>query len=172
MKKTLLLPVLTLLLPLCAHAGIYKWVDENGNTVFSDQPRDKAEKVPTAPTQTFRPEPAPAQAEPIAAPQDAGTVYSALAIISPAHDAAIRDNSGNVTITLAITPALDTAAGHYMTLVLDGKVAAERVTSTSIALTNLDRGTHTVQAHIKNAGGATIRASDASVFHLQRVVAR
>lgn len=172
MMKTLSLPALILLLPFAAHAEIYKWVDENGDTVFSDQPRAKAQKIQAPPTQTFRPGIVPPPAETKAIPQDTNTVYSELAVTSPANDTTIRDNAGNVTISLTITPTLDTAAGHYMTLTLDGNIVADRIKSTSINLSNLDRGTHTVQVQIKNAGGGIVRTSGTSVFHLQRVSVR
>ena len=172
MLKSLTLPALLLLIPFAVHAEIYKWVDENGHAVFSDQPREKAEKIEMAPLQTFRPSVAPPVTEARTDPQDTSAVYSEFAIAGPANDESIRDNAGNVIISLAIAPALDTAQGHYVTLMLDGKVAADRVTSASISLTNLDRGTHTVQAQIKNAAGGVVRTSATSVFHLQRVSIR
>lgn len=168
MRKTLALSWL-FMVPLIGHAAIYKWQDENGNTVFSDQPRERAQKVETGTPQTFRPSLAPPPAETPAVTEATGTLYSGLAIASPANDAAIRDNAGNVTISITITPALDTASGHYLTVMMDGTVVADRVTAASVSLTNVDRGTHSVQAQIRNAAGNVLRTSATSVFHLQRI---
>lgn len=172
-----------------AASRIYKTVDENGNVVFTDQPPrpgETGESVELTTGNTFTPPPRPAQTgsdgsvsledwleggegarEDGESEEGGGSVtsYQSLAITSPANDAAVRENAGNVTISAAIQPSL--AVGHIMQVYLDGQLRQQGFT-TSFQLVNLDRGTHNVQVRVVDQSGNTLIASEPSVFHLQR----
>jgi len=98
----------------------------------------------------------------------AATGYTSLTIVNPASDATIRDNSGQVSIQLEIEPALH--AGDSVTILLDGREIGQGQGS-AISLSNVDRGTHSLQVAIKNAQGDTVISSSTTTFHMQRTSA-
>lgn len=168
----LLIPTLGL-----SQGQIYRHVDENGNVTFSDQPMPGGEEVEVAPVQTFKPLPGAkaiierdtlearrARAEHEAARTEAG--YGAFAIISPEQDQALRSNSGDITVGIAIEPELKPK--HYLVYMLDGTPLGERVKSTIQTFENLDRGTHSVQIALVDDAGEEISRTDTVTFHILR----
>jgi hypothetical protein len=167
--KTLLLLGLAAFTMSAVAADIYRWVDKDGNIHFSDQPREGAKKVETAPAQTFSPNaPLPTPREAKADTQEAVPDYTVFVIASPTNEEAVRSNPGDVTIRLALSPGLQTGFGHYITLMMDGQTVADKATTTEFTLNNVDRGTHTIQAVIKDHQGRAVRTSDPVTFHLLR----
>ena len=130
---------------------MYKWVDAEGNISYSDQPPFKdADKLDPPPINTT-----PAVSAPKTAAkeveEETDTKYSFFKITSPENDATIRNNEGNFSISLGINPELDTANGHYLTILLDGKPVHKKTTSTNASFSNVDRGTHKITATVKNS---------------------
>lgn len=159
-----------LLLTHPAQAEMYKWIDEEGNVSYSDQPqhKDARKLVPpsdnTLPAMTIPPK---AQAAPVA-PDEPETSYSSIQITSPEHDQAIRSNAGNISVSLSTEPALNLAQGHSISLLLDHQLVSENITTDQASLQNIDRGTHQLRAVIKNKQGKTLKQSDTITFHLHR----
>lgn len=185
---TLLLTAAAVLLNASADAAgtkIYRTVDENGNVVFTDVPPKDGEPgaaVDLDQPNSFTPESAPEQArrdgtsleswlgeEAPAEDEDPGTSssagYSGVTIVSPANDASIRDNAGNLTVVAAVEPEL--RADHRLQLFLDGALRTTSDTPT-FQLANVDRGTHAVEVRIVDEAGATLAASQPATFHLHR----
>ena len=54
-----------------------------------------------------------------------------------------------------------------VTILLDGKEIGQGK-SNALSLTNVDRGTHTLRAEVKNAQGATVISASPITFTLQR----
>ena len=79
----------------------------------------------------------------------------------------MRDNQGNLTINFRSSPALQTRKGHKYVVTLDGKDVYSG-TSTITALTNLDRGTHTINAKIVDSSGKVMITSATVKATLQR----
>ena len=172
-------------LALCALAfavgaqTIYKWVMPDGSIRYSDRPQEEgAVKRQEITIETSRPE---AEASPAASIPDpdgeeggeesqpqAFAGYSSFEITSPAPDQSIRDNGGNVTIQLALEPSL--VDSHVIELFMDGTSLGTGRTTT-ITMTNVDRGTHTVQASIRDRSGARVATTGAVTFDLLRAAA-
>ncbi|XOV84065.1 MAG: DUF4124 domain-containing protein [bacterium] len=158
-------------------AAIYKTTDAQGNVVFTDiPPRDNAQSVEltqgnlyqpalSSPAATPASPDAQAEQDPAADAPSAG--YDRIAITSPAHDESLRENTGNINVTVAMDPALDTSAGHRLQVLVDGQVAGEAPGAT-ISLQNVDRGTHTLIAQVIDANNSVLASSDAVVVHLHR----
>ena len=151
------------------HAGkIYKWTLSNGQVVYSDKPppAEQADEVTLEPLQTFRAPPTPQlddESEEQEKPKPEG--YEEFKVTSPSNDATIRDNGGNVQVSLSLTPGLQ--AGHSIEVIMDGQpIGSGR--STSLTLTDVDRGTHTVQATVKDGEGKEVVRSNSVIFHLRR----
>ncbi|WP_296248804.1 DUF4124 domain-containing protein [Pseudomonas sp. UBA4194] len=165
--RTLLM--LLALLAGSTQAAVYTYVDANGNRVYTDQPHKGAQRLqmPAAPSVN----PAPA------APQRSVTIpavkrppavrYQMLRILLPLPDTAVREENGELIVTVTSEPALQ--EGHRYRLLLDGNVAQEPGRSPVFALKNVDRGTHTLAAEIIDYDDYVIERTPAQPVHLQRI---
>jgi hypothetical protein len=168
MSKSLLFLLLMLVLGAAQAGKVYKYTLSNGDIVYSDKPppTDQAEEVKLEPLQGFSLPPAPALEGSTAKadePEVAG--YTEFKVTSPTNDQTIRDNGGNVSVSLSLTPGL--RGGHSIEVIMDGQSIGSG-SGTSVTLTEVDRGTHTVQATIKDDEGKEIARSNSVIFHLKR----
>lgn len=161
-----LLLVIGLLLALPAAADIYKWTDANGHVVFSDQPHPGAEKLPEKEVPTFDSEQLPALPVPRKPEKAAFTGYDTVEIVQPKDNSAFWDTAGEVTVESVLKPAL--RAGDKLVLSLDGKAAAESAGSTTFQLSNVDRGTHTLELKVEDAEGQVLGSSAPVTFTIHR----
>lgn len=171
--------LLLLLFILPAQAEIYRWVDDNGNVVFSDEPHPQAEKVDLPPSTTYTPvedeesseilklSPEEATGEEAVEEQDAVPDYQ-LRIIAPANDESIWVNNGDVTVSMIVEPQLNAERGDRILLQLDGVAVGEPQASTTYQFNNLSRGTHSLTAQVVDSSGTTLTSSDTVTFHLHR----
>jgi uncharacterized protein DUF4124 len=166
--------VLVLLASLTTEASIYKTIDKDGNVIFTDvPPKDDSETVKLETYNTYKavtPPAAPTSVTQVPAEQSeevAGTRYEVLSIATPRPDESIRENAGNLIITVSTTPEIATTEGHSLEVLLDGKVMSSGSDKT-IALTNVDRGTHQLSAQITNSDGDVLITSPAVEFHMLR----
>jgi len=166
--------LLTLFICLCTvstQAALYKSTNENGDTVYSDVPPYAGAKemrpplLQTSPAVKYKPKAKP-KAEPMA--EDKTTKYLTFAISQPLGDETIRNNMGNISVMLKLIPELDTKEGHYINIYLDGKPVKKRSQSINMTLNNIDRGSHSVNAEIRDKQGKVVKTSPSIRFHLHR----
>jgi len=151
-------------------APYYKYKDRNGEIIYSDTPPYpgavplNSPKLQTLPAVKPKPktQPAPVAEEP-------ETKYLSLSVFQPSNDETIRNNEGNISITLKLIPELNTREGHYINFYLDNKLIKKKSTSLSISLKDVDRGSHNIKAEVRNKKGKILKTSPSSVFHLHRV---
>lgn len=153
--------------PATAASGIYKSVDEDGNVVFSDEPSPGAEKIekkeiPTIPSTV--PE-VDFSTDNTATNDEKAGIYSNIQIVNPAHDTAVRENAGNINVSVALQPAL--LNSHEIALFMDGTEVA-RGRSPVFQFSNIDRGTHTLTAAVFDSTGRELARSDTITFTLLR----
>jgi hypothetical protein len=159
-------------LPWCAAAQIYKSVDEQGNVVFSDvPPREDGQRVVVTPLNTYA---TPAEAAPAEEPATAAAAvdaqyYRAIEIVDPTADEAIRENAGNLVVSVATVPAV--RGDHRLVLVMDGRALALESSGSVFTLANIDRGSHTISARIVDSSEATVTESAPVTFHMLRAAA-
>lgn len=160
----ILTPFLLLFLTIPVSAvEVYKSVDEAGNTVFSDQPSDDAEKIdvkelPTVPG--FTNYPVDTRPKPTAAER-----YSEIAITNPKNDETYWRGEGDLIVSVGIKPRL--SAMDQVVLYLDGEeILAEA--STTFVLSELDRGTHQLRASIRDREGNIVKSSETVSFHVRQ----
>ena len=169
---------------LSANAEVYKKIDQDGNVSFTDVPTSKDQKaIHIDPPMTYESKPitpqTPSSAEESDESGESETTataetqikYEILSINTPTNDENLRDNGGNVAVSLSSQPDLDRTAQHQYILYLDGKKVSESQSSTT-SLANTDRGTHTLIAEIVDKEQNTLIKSDSITFHLQRVALR
>lgn len=158
------------LLPLAAVADIYKWVDEDGNVVYSDEPRDGAERLErTTPESSYRFE-TPRRQQPQDDRSDEvgedAARYDELRIVHPADEGTVRDNQGLVDVQLEISPSL--RAEHRVQFILNGEPQGDPSGSLGHRLTEVHRGEHQVAARVLNEAGATIAEADPVTFYMHQ----
>ena len=141
-------------------ATVYRWVDENGVTHYSDQPHENAEKVTVAAPQTYSAAKGYSPST-TASPKTATATYSC-AVAQPANDATFQ-NTSTVSFAAQSNPA--PVNGDQMVLLLDGaKVPNFPTSGGSLTLDSVDRGQHTVQAVVQDSTGKAVCQSTPVTF--------
>lgn len=156
-----------LLIALPATAGVYTYIDAEGNRVFTDRPPDNrpVEQIQLAPSNRMDAAPVAPSTRVLTAPTD-DQRYEVLRILAPAPDATIRDNAGNLIVTATSEPSLH--PGHSFRMVLDGTASAPQ-SSPVFPLSNVDRGTHLVAIEIIDQDERIIERTPAQPFHVKRI---
>ncbi|MBV8806843.1 MAG: DUF4124 domain-containing protein [Sinobacteraceae bacterium] len=157
-----------LLLAAAVHAGpIYKWVDDNGVTHFSDQPNAGAQKIKVQEAQSYTPPAAPAPAAPGSVPPAGGgqPVGIACAIESPTDDQVIF-NTFTVSGRLRINP--EPRGNRQVVMLLDGKQMPGVASGNSFTITPVDRGTHTLGFEVLDSTGQVLCQAPNVTFHVRQ----
>jgi hypothetical protein len=161
----ILLLFITLFFLTPVSAGVYRSLDADGNVVYTDKPSPDAEEIKIDKVQTI---PAGADNFEYTPPEKPAVGdYTKLEIINPENDHVFTGNTGDVTVSVVIEPELNTENGDRLILTMDGKKAADS-SSTSFSLTNLDRGTHTIEVYVVNKGGKSLMESTPVSFTMKR----
>ena len=158
-----------------AQAELFKWKDAEGNIIYSDQPPPGQNKTDAKVEQEALPQIISVPAENTVGSntsrspksQKAQNKVKTLVITEPKHDEAIRENSGNVSISVRVDPANFAENGSILAIYMDGNEVAKGP-ETTVQLLNVDRGTHTLKVELINSAGNVILATRPTVFHLQR----
>lgn len=164
--RHLSIAILASLLSLSSYAGVYTYVDSEGNRVFTDQPQsEQAERIELPPSNTMT-------APEIQPPKPLTTIpralnYQVLRILVPEPDATIRDITGNLIVTATSEPGLH--PGHGFRLIMDGKPMGDPGDSPVFPLENIDRGTHQISVEIVDPDGRIVERTPAQPFHMKRI---
>jgi hypothetical protein len=160
--KTRMLWLLCCMLALSSQAQttnreVWVWKDANGVTHFSDTPGPGARRMEVAGSTTV---PSPRSPPPVAPSNSEGSTppagpavreYRTLEFTSPDRNAVFNGPDSEVTIELSSDPGL--MPGDELTLYLDGNRVDSARNSFTYTFKNLPRGTHTVNAVIRDADG-------------------
>jgi len=84
----------------------------------------------------------------------------------PDPDATIRNNAGELAVSVTSTPALH--PGHQYRLLLDGAAVGAPGESPVLMLQNVDRGSHQLVVEVIDSQGERLQASAPRVFHMMR----
>ena len=160
------LTVLLLMLVSSAQGEMYKHKDAEGVTIYSDIPAEGATKVVTPEGNTIKLPKYVAKKK--ATKESPESDYSAFIIVSPENDTTLRDNSGNATITLLLTPELKADSGHSISAFVDGLKTVSNSSSLSITINNINRGSHSIYAVVTDADGNNLIQSNSVTVHLKQ----
>ncbi len=172
MKMIILL--LSLFASASVQAALYKYTNDQGETVYSDKaPYDGATEVKLPPLQTT---PAVKYTAPKKAPESTDNEpaspkpvpYTRLKITRPENGKAMRNNAGLVKVQLSIKPKLNTKIGDRIDYLLDGKIIKKGSKLSSLTIKNMERGEHRLKVRIRNKQGKVIKSSDTITFVLHR----
>lgn len=131
---------------------VYKWVDEEGVVHYTDKPPSEGAQPTKLPAlQTYKGGTNPNlnrfDRRGTGASGAAPTVN--LDIVTPSHDETFRDRT--VPVAVMVTPQLK--PGQRLVYLLDGVPVSEPTTQTSYAMTEVDRGTHTIGVTVIDDAG-------------------
>ena len=164
-----LLPLASLLLLAgTAHAAtVYKWVDEQGVTHFSDQPHPQAQEVEVKTAATYQsPTPAVSSSSSSSETKAAPRLYSVCELYRPENDEVFL-NTSTLTAKLRLQPQL--SGGDRIFLALDGKRITDQPTaSAEFILNDMERGTHSLFAVVLDNSGNTLCTSPSVTFHVRQ----
>lgn len=148
-------------------AEIYKGLDDEGGVTYSDKETPRSKKIPTpSPNTVQMPRAAPKQA---VGDPDKTAGYSYFRIISPTDNTTIRSGQGTLSVSFAIEPALNTEQGHSISVLLDGRPVITSTTQLTVEMNNIDRGSHSLKARVRDKQGKSIISSNSIRFHLKRL---
>jgi len=159
----------TLAGPLSA-GNIYRWVDAQGQTHYSDVPRDGAQQIELDQAQTFSaPQPAAPSAAAAQNQPDEMAAYDSVQITSPSQEQTIWNTGGVITVAVSVSPELK--QGHRLDIYYDGELVQDKLPrALDVTLTEVYRGQHRLNAQIVNAAGERVLAAAPATFYYQRAV--
>jgi len=165
----------TLILVACSVASaattVYKWVDDNGVTHYSDQPHENAAKVEVREPTTYSAKTGPSSAVTRAAQGESEAAapagpYQSCALSQPTPDQVFL-SAYSVTLVVSTSPPL--RPGDRVVFTLDGRPLTDRAgPSTSITINPIDRGAHSAEAAIQDASGKTVCSTSSATFHVRQ----
>jgi hypothetical protein len=161
MRTTLLIFALLFASTSAQADKVYKWVDAQGNVLYTDQPRKGAQEIKIA-----KQPPSSAVASKASVNEDTFR-YSAVTLAEPTNEGTIRDNEGNVRVSVNVVPPLRYDRGDQIRLRLDGSALNVDPNSSEVVLTGLDQGAHTLQATVTDRAGRVLISSDPVEFYLK-----
>jgi hypothetical protein len=165
LKATIGFVILSSLLAV-AEDTVYRSTDKNGNAVFTDQATENAQEIEIKETATYT------ETVPTYTPtskkknQYKSMGYTRISILQPASEEAVRSNSGNLTVSYSLQPALESK--HSTELLIDGSPVQSSGSGGSFSLTNIDRGTHTLIVQVIDDSGSVLITSDSIMITMLR----
>jgi hypothetical protein len=155
------------MLGVCASAWsatVYKWVDDAGVIHYSDQPNPKAQKLQVTGAQTYGAQAAAVTAPAVTSAPAAGTPVCV--IDSPGAGQVFLDT---FSITGHVTLAHVGGEGSQTTLRMDGQdISGQLGPDGSFALSQVDRGEHSLSLQITNARGEVTCQANAVSFSIRQ----
>ncbi|HXQ30732.1 MAG TPA: DUF4124 domain-containing protein [Steroidobacteraceae bacterium] len=143
-----------------AETTLYKWVDQDGITHYSDRPAPGAEPVQIPNAQTYKGT-RPVQAKKASNAKTVFKGYTRVEITYPADGETIANTGGTVAAVAAVEPAV--AAGHQLWFSLDGARQTEPAQGLTTTL-HVERGSHTLEVTISDESGRDIVSSAPVTF--------
>lgn len=146
---------------------VYKWIDQDGNMVFSDQPRSGAQEVninvnPASAKQVAQNSNTPKQT---VQTKKSKRPKTEIQLLSPQDGETVRSNTGTLYVTGKLS--LPVGSTHKFVIYLDDRRVAESPTP-QFQLTNVDRGEHQIQMKLVNSENAELALSKPHTVFLHR----
>ena len=161
--RVLLFTLMSVASAVALSATVYKWVDENGVTHYSDQPHENAEKVQIKQPQTYSAGPLPAASRTSQAsrPQQPANTYTCQ-VVQPTNDQSFP-NTTSVTVAAQFSP-LPRGGDQVVSATRRYPVANFPQGGGSITLDPIDRGQHSLQAVVQDSTGKMLCQSTSVSF--------
>lgn len=167
MIRNTLFIILTLTALAC-YAAIYMQTDKSGNITYSDTPTENARPVSMSDQNIITtPETAPANpTQQMPATNEATRIpYQSFSISSPADQETIQ-NQPSFSVKFDIQPELQN--GDSIQLFIDGSSWGAPVKKPELLVTQLERGTHKLNATLLDANQRVLRESQTITVYIHR----
>ncbi|MEZ5494817.1 MAG: DUF4124 domain-containing protein [Pseudomonadales bacterium] len=152
-------------LPSATGTQVYKSVDKDGKTVFTDTPpKDRPADVVTVKPSNRISLPSGDRGETGEGENKAASKYTSLIVTSPQNDEYFGQETMVITLSASAQPGMQ--EGHTAQLYYDGKPVGD--SSLFYTVDEPERGTHTVVAKIFNERGKVLIESEPVQFHVRR----
>lgn len=172
--KNILLNSLLIFTSFCAFtasATLYKGLDADGNTVYSDTPFEDAEKF-TPPSISVMDAPKDAvDKKPVEEDKPAEFKYMSFDIVSPTNNQTIHNNP-DINVSLNLKPGLNAEKNHSIWLLVDGKPVVKNSQDLSLQIGRLDRGAYNLQAQVRDEEGKEVVKTRTIVIFVKQASAR
>lgn len=168
-------PVLLVLLaslglsgPGWANQTVWKWVDANGVTHYSDRPVPGATRVDIHVGSRANPPDTPVAASSSSTPPaETAPAYRNFEVWKPGQGEHVINTGGVVPVEVRVDPQLQ--PGHSLYLYLDGRLVEGFPDNTaSFELQEVSRGMHTVRAVINDGRGNKLQETQEVIFYVQQ----
>jgi hypothetical protein len=137
-----------------AATTVYKVKNPDGSISYSDVPQDNAEVMQVEPVPTVPAVPVDRSGySATPEPADSGPAYTQFNIVAPANDQAFQSPEGSVDVRVLLEPSLQ--GSHSLEYWLDGALY-QTSEAHALQLSDIDRGTHTLQVKIVDGTGQVI----------------
>jgi len=150
-------------------AEIYKTINADGEVIYTDKPSPQGKKVKLPGLSTYAPPPeVTAKSIPRVrrSPPAGSDIYDEFSIQEPRNRTIIRNNLGIVDVTVALKPALKDK--HRIQYILDKELYGPAIAKTTIRISNLPRGRHTLSARLVDRKNNVLISTSAIVFNVRR----
>jgi len=161
--SSILILILIIAPQVVAQNKVYKSINKDGVTVFSDSPTSDSKPIVIAKTITIKA--ASELAILSTSPKVNDSLYQ-IKIIEPTNQDTIRDNNGAVNITVQYQPLL--RSDLNISLILDGKIYLTAKNLTRFYLNNIERGEHQIKIELIDNKGKIIASSASVTFYMHR----
>jgi hypothetical protein len=147
-------------------------VDSAGQVHYSDRPVPGATQVELSGAQAFgTPAPVPTSRAGATSRADQQvptntTPYRTFNIVSPSQQETLWNIGANLNVQVVLEPGLQ--PGHRLDVFIDGQRKNLDTTSTQLAVPDVFRGIHSVQAVVVDVRGAEVLRSLATTFMVQQ----
>lgn len=162
--------LLILLAPLTM-AEIYKTIDKDGRTVYTDKPKtESAEKVELRGLNTVPgAQPLPNSSPTTSFDSRPARIEYTIDIISPRSDVIIPVGQRDLAIAAVISPALQ--SDHLLVYFMNGELL-EETTMSNIIVKDVPRGTHTLVIEVIDQSGQSLGISPPVIVNVMRHVVK
>jgi hypothetical protein len=144
---------------------LYKWVDADGVTHYSDQPQPGAEEIHVSGAQGYKGGGGRAAASVPQKPPSPAVTYHLIQITRPQAGETFINPDGHVDVSAALEPGL--FPGHQLWIVLDGQRQTEPLGGSFTKTVDVYRGTHTVSALVTDESGREVIGSPVIEFYVR-----
>lgn len=159
--------LLLLLLTPLATADVYKTVDKDGRTVYTDKPKtENAEKIELREINTVPgAQPLPNSAPAVSVDSRPAQIDYRIEIVSPRSDVTIPVGQRDLGIAAVLQPALQ--EGHLLVYFMNGELL-EETTLNNIIVKDVPRGTHTLVVEAIDVNGQSLGTSPPVIVNVIR----
>ena len=154
-----------------ANAALYKGMDAEGNVVYSDKPFDDAKQFTPPPISVMDASKVNSEKEVTIEEKPVEFKYTGFDIVSPEKNQTIW-NETELTVSVRLAPALNSAEGHNIWLLMDGEPVVKNSQSMSMQIGGVYRGAHQLQGQVRDKEGKIIVRTRAVVVYIQRTSVR